>query len=65
MGRDNTYDAYSPAVAYNSTGDEYLVVWHGDDNTPPLVQGEFEVFGQRLASGSYRIYLPVVVRDEG
>jgi hypothetical protein len=37
-------------VAYNSTDDEYLVVWRGDDvgnqNTP---NGHFEVFGQLLA----------------
>src|SRR5262249_42230661 len=28
---------------------EYLVVWQGDDNTAPLVEGEFEIFGQRFA----------------
>ena len=37
-----------PAVAYNSTNNEYLVVWAGDDNTAPLVDDEFEIFGQRL-----------------
>jgi hypothetical protein len=42
------FGVYAPAVAYNSTDNEYLVVWSGDDNTPPLVQGEFEIYGQRL-----------------
>ena len=33
MGQDALYDAFRPAVAYNSTENEYLVVWHGDDNS--------------------------------
>jgi hypothetical protein len=45
---DNDYGAYTPSVAYNSTNNEYLVVWKGDDNTAPLVNNEFEIFGQRL-----------------
>jgi len=45
---DAVYDAFFPAVAYNSTDNQYLVVWQGDDNTSPLVNGEFEIFGQRL-----------------
>ena len=48
MGSDVLYDAFDPAVAYNSTDDEYLVVWQGEDNTVPLVNGEYEVFGQRV-----------------
>ncbi len=44
------YDAYNPAVAYDSTDNQYLVVWEGDDNTAPLVDGEYEIFGQRLSS---------------
>ena len=37
MGPDGNvnYGAYAPTVACNSTDDEYLVVWYGDDNTPP------------------------------
>jgi hypothetical protein len=46
-----SYEAGSPRVAYGSTGDRYLVVWDGDDNTGPLVDNEFEVFGQRLTAG--------------
>jgi predicted aconitase with swiveling domain len=50
MGSDGdmSFKARSPAVAYNSTNNEYLVVWSGDDNTGLLVNDEFEIFGQRL-----------------
>jgi hypothetical protein len=63
MGPDgNTaYGASYPAVAYSSADNVYLVVWQGDDNTPPLVDEEFEIFGQLLAP-SVRIYLPLTVR---
>ena len=37
------FDAFNPAVAYNSTDKEYLVVWDGDDNN-----NKFEIFGQRF-----------------
>ena len=52
MGPDgNTgFQGDDPAAAYNSTANEYLVVWEGDDNTAPLVDGEYEIYGQRLAS---------------
>ena len=45
---DTTYSAEHPAVVYNPTSDEYLVAWEGDDNPGPLVEGEDEVFVQRL-----------------
>ena len=45
---DNLFDALSPAVAYDYTNNEYVVVWEGEDNTGALVEGEFEIFGQRL-----------------
>ncbi len=45
---DHTYDAGSAAVAYNSVNKEYLVVWEGDDDIEPLVDGELEIFGQRI-----------------
>src|SRR5262249_32772608 len=50
MGSPNNLDfeALDPAVAYNSANNEYLVVWRGDDNSGPLVDGEFEIYGQRL-----------------
>jgi len=45
---NSNYSAYDPVVAWNAIANEYLVVWHGDDNTAPLVNGEGEIFGQRL-----------------
>ena len=45
---DNFFDANKPAVAWDSTADEYLVVWSGDDDTGLLVENELEIFGQRL-----------------
>ena len=38
------YDALNPAVAYNSTDNQYLVVWSGSDD----VVGEYEIWGQRV-----------------
>ncbi len=51
MGASDTngsYDAFATDLAYNPTTDEYLVIWGGDDDTPPLTNAEEEVFGQRL-----------------
>ena len=45
---DANFDAGEPSVAYDPMSDQYLVVWSGDDNTAPLVDNEFEIFGQRL-----------------
>jgi uncharacterized repeat protein (TIGR01451 family) len=47
---DDDYGAFNPAVAYNSAGTgEYLVVWHGDDNTGILMNDEDEIYAQRFA----------------
>lgn len=35
-----------PNVAYSSADNVSLVVWSGDDNVPPLVEFENEIFGQ-------------------
>jgi uncharacterized repeat protein (TIGR01451 family) len=51
MGTADTssaFEAIAPSVAWNASASEYLVVWSGDDDTAPLVDGEFEIFGQRL-----------------
>jgi hypothetical protein len=45
---NSSFLASFPAMAYNSTNNEYLAVWSGDDDTPPLVDNEYEIFGQRL-----------------
>jgi hypothetical protein len=49
---DPLFDAGEPALVYNPTADEYLVVWAGDDNAAPLVEGETEIFGQRLSGAT-------------
>src|SRR5262245_57123837 len=38
--------AAAPAVAYNGTANEYLVVWAG--STPTGGEFEFEIYGQRI-----------------
>ena len=53
MGDDpgsEDYFAYYPNVAFNPTDGEFLVVWHGEDNTPG--NGLTEVFGQRLQAAT-------------
>ncbi len=48
MGGDVMYDAYAPKVTYNSTNNQYLVVWQGDDNAVGLADEENEIFGQLI-----------------
>jgi hypothetical protein len=50
MGPDGNTSFFgnNPSIAYNSVNNEYLVVWSGDDNTSPLVDNEYEIFGQRV-----------------
>jgi hypothetical protein len=38
--------AFQPAVAYNEANRQYLTVWRGDDGLSPLVDDEYEIFGQ-------------------
>lgn len=45
---DSTYDAKNPAVTFNSTNNEYFVVWKGDDDTGGLLNQEQEIHGQRV-----------------
>ncbi len=54
MGPDDGqgFDAFSPSVVYAGQTNQALVVWEGDDNTGGLVEGEFEIFGQRVAAAS-------------
>ena len=50
----------APVAAYNSTDNEFLVVWTGDDNG----DGTFELFGQRLnAATGERIGGPFEIAD--
>lgn len=45
------YQADKPAIAYSPTSDFFLIVWQGDDDTSPLVNNEFEIFGQGYQAG--------------
>jgi hypothetical protein len=45
-----SFTTYSPVVAANTWNGQFLVAWHGDDNTGTLVQGEYEIFTQRMDS---------------
>ena len=50
MGTDGDFasGALYPDAAWNSTDNEFLVVWAGEEDVAPLIDGEFEIFGQRL-----------------
>ncbi|MEM8525536.1 MAG: hypothetical protein AAGG68_12925 [Bacteroidota bacterium] len=50
LGDNNnpTIGVNAPKAVYNSTRNEYLVVFYGDNNVPPVVNGEAEIYGQRL-----------------
>jgi len=58
MGPDGS-SAYGvegqPIVEYESVTSRYLVLWAGDDNTPPLVDGETEIFAQALGPDGAQI----------
>lgn len=56
--RSEDYGPRSLALTYNPDDGEYLVVWAGDTQAasiPPLVDNEFEIFGQRLTAGGVEI----------
>lgn len=67
MGPDGSalYDAGRPAVAYNPTPDEYLVVWDGDDDSGSLVDDELEIWAQRVYSTALPVGSPLRVSDMG
>lgn len=46
---DPDFDAEDSSIAYNVTRKEYLVAWEGDDGRGPLVEGETEIFIQRVS----------------
>ena len=54
-GVDPNYDGLGPAVVYNSTDNQYLVIWYGDDDTAPLVNNENEIWGRRLDASGERV----------
>ena len=62
---DPTYDARTPAVTYNSTENEYLVVWSGDTNTGGLIEGENEIWAQRVDWSSMLLGASLRMSDMG
>lgn len=58
---DSAYSAQRPAVVYNSTENEFLVVWQGDHNSGLLVDDEFEIYAQRV-DGATGALIGTVVR---
>ena len=54
MGPDGNgaYDAAHPTVAYAAAHDEYLLCWVADDDLAGAVDGEDEIFCQRLAAAT-------------
>ncbi len=56
---DIDYAALFPAVTYNSTDNEFLVVWVGDHLDPPLVNDHFEVFGRRISAAGQPLAIQV------
>jgi hypothetical protein len=45
------YDAFDPAIAYNSHNNQYLVVWEGEDSAADV----FDIFGQRLEANGLSV----------
>ena len=52
---DRDYGAFSPGAAYDSSANEYLVTWMGEDDTPPSVRGKSEIFAQRLSAAGAEV----------
>ncbi|MBN2003426.1 MAG: hypothetical protein JXA21_08730 [Anaerolineae bacterium] len=56
---DPAFKTFDPAVRYNLSLDEYLVVWRGDDNRDfgngALVDEAYEIFGQWLDSAGNEV----------
>ena len=47
---DGGFDAFEPSAAVGFRSGEYLITWRGDDDTPPLVEDQEEVFAQVLGA---------------
>lgn len=52
MGTDGVsgFNAFSPTVAFNSSANEYVVAFQGNDGAPPLAEDESELYAQRLSA---------------
>jgi hypothetical protein len=52
---DASSNAFRPRMAYDPFGNQYLVAWHGDEAISPLIDNEFEIYGQYLAADGAQI----------
>src|SRR3954454_16873937 len=43
------------ASSTTRTPNQFLLTWHGDDNTPPLVDEEYQTYGQVLAADGTKV----------
>ena len=52
MGTDGltAYGAFAPSISYNKTNNNFLVVWHGDDDTGGVIDNENEIYGQMITN---------------
>ena len=45
---NTNYYGKDAAIAYNATDNEFLVIWVGDDDSPGMIDNEYEIFGRRI-----------------
>jgi uncharacterized repeat protein (TIGR01451 family) len=52
MGPDNSgaYDARTPAISYNASTNQYLVVWQGNEFVSAAADPEYEIYGQLVTA---------------
>lgn len=62
---DPSYDAFHPAVTYNPTADEYVVVWSGTDDAGPLTPNETEIYAVRVDAQGSALNTPVRISTMG
>ena len=64
---DPNFDQRAPAVAYNPTANEYLVVWRGEGHFSPagVVDGDEEIFGQRVSPEGIPLGARIQISDMG
>jgi hypothetical protein len=57
---NDEYEPGMPVAAFSKSSNNFLIVWSGDDNTPPLVNDETEIFGQLFGAHTGRVYFPLL-----
>lgn len=60
---DANFDGLDTAVSFNSSDNEYLVVWEGDDDENGASNDINEIFGQRLAGDGTEIGSDFLITD--